>query len=128
MLRMLLCSGAMKIMRMVYPIHFRLIPSALGKAETWVSGGERQRLMLSLVVPFSPLSVMLYFSYPQYSSRDCFSRIQHHHIPVRKKSWGINIMSGAQNSSSNRFNLLWKQRILPIEFNLWQSKRGFLAK
>lgn len=42
---MLLCSGAVKIMRIVYPIHFRLTPPPLlralelkGKADTVLGG------------------------------------------------------------------------------------------
>lgn len=128
MLRMLLCSGAMKIMRIVYHTHFRLIPSPLRKS--WDSGLWRWKAKANAVpgcAIFFPFSHALFFS-PSLFFMELLSRVQHHRIPVRKKLWEINIMSGAQNNSNNLLSLLWKQRILPIEFNLWQSKQGFLAK
>lgn len=63
-LRMPLCSCAMQIMRVVGPTHFRLIRSSWRGAGPQVSGGER--LTHSLVVPFPPLSLLLYFSHSHY--------------------------------------------------------------
>lgn len=124
---MLLCSGAMQIRGIVYPKRFRFICSSWGGVGAQVPGGER--LKHSLVVPFSPLSLLLYFSHSHYSLWGFLVELstilsQEEKIVVDKC-----MLSGTKNNRNNLLNLLWKQRILPIECNLWQfKKQELLAK